>query len=120
MNAITTIRPATADQGLRPLASILPSVVGDLLGNLRSYEPLYFVRDGMIVHRISQSACTVEQARRKLQHYIEDALTVPQDDLVDIDIIGAVHLIHAIRAAEGTGTNPPAANAMAVPTRAAA
>lgn len=120
MNAITRIRPAAEPQGLRPLSSILPSVVGDLLGNLKSYEPLFIVRGDKIVHRLSQTACSVAAARQKLQHYIEDALIVPQADLVDIDIIAAVHLIHAIREAEGRGPTPPAANAMAAPERAAA
>ena len=92
----------------------------EILQQLAQIAPLYVVRGDKIVHRLSQTACTVAAARQKLQNYIEDALIVPQADLVDIDIIAAVHLIHAIREAEGRGPTPPAANAMAVPERAAA
>lgn len=102
-----------ANDGLRPLGSILPTVVGDILGRLTSFEPRYFVRDGMIVTVSSGRSQTALKAREALAHYVEDALTVRNKDLVDIDVIHIVHLIHAIREAEGTDPTPPAAVARA-------
>lgn len=113
MNAITTIRPDIGVGGFRPLASILPSVVGDVFAKLTSFEPRYGVQDGMIVTLSTGRRQTTEQARRALGHYLEDALTVPQSDLVDIDLIHVVHLVRAIRAAEGNDPTEPASMARA-------
>jgi hypothetical protein len=107
MNAITTIRPDITAGGFKPLSSILPTVVGDVFARLTSFEPRYGVQDGMIVTLSTGRRQTTEQARRALSHYLEDALTVPQSDLVDIDLIHVAHLVRAIRAAEGTDKSPP-------------
>ncbi len=120
MNAITTIRRAPEPEGLRPIKSLMPSIVGDIFAQATSFGPRYTVQDGMIVTLSTGRRQTVEAARRALGHYLEDALTVPHPDLVDIDLIHVVHLVHAIREAEGRGPTPPAANAMAVPQEIAA
>ncbi|WGM31467.1 hypothetical protein [Brevundimonas sp. NIBR11] len=101
------LRPANEDAGFRPLSSILPTVVGDVFATLTSFEPRYGVQDGMIITLSSGRRQTTEQARRALGHYLQDALTVPQSDLVDIDLIHVAHLVRAIRAAEGTDKTPP-------------
>ena len=113
MNAITTIRPDVAVGGFKPLGSILPTVVGDIFAKLTSFEPRYGVQGGMIVSLATGRKQTPIEARRALGHYIEDALTVPQSDLVDIDLIHIAHLVRAIRAAEGTDPTEPASMARA-------
>lgn len=113
MNQITTIRPDIGVGGFRPLASILPSVVGDVFAKLTSFEPRYGVQGGMIVSLATGRRQTTVEARRALGHYLEDALTVPQSDLVDIDLIHIAHLVRAIRAAEGTDPTEPASMARA-------
>ena len=105
--------PVPANDGLVPLGSILPGVVGSILTRLTSFEPRYFVRDGLIVTTTSGRTQTPQRAREALAHYVDDALTVKHADLVDIDVIHIVHLIHAIREAEGTDPTPPAAVARA-------
>lgn len=114
--SITTIRPDLAVGGFKPLGSILPTVVGDIFAKLTSFEPRYGVQGGMIVSLATGRKQTPIEARRALGHYLEDALTVPQSDLVDIDLIHIAHLvraIRAIRAAEGTDPTEPAAMARA-------
>jgi hypothetical protein len=106
MNAITTIRQDITAGGFRPLSAILPTVVGDIFAKLTSFEPRYGVRDGRIVSLATGRSQTTQEARRALGHYLDDALTVPQSDLVDIDLIHIAHLVRAIRAAEGTDTPP--------------
>lgn len=105
--------PVPANDGPRTIGSLLPSIVSDIHASLTSFEPRYFVRDGLIVTASSGRTQTAEKAREALAHYVEDALTVPHADLVDIDVIHIVHLIHAIREAEGTDPTPPAAIARA-------
>lgn len=113
MNQITTIRPDVAVGGFKPLGSILPTVVGDIFAKLTSFEPRYGVQGGMIVSLATGRRQTTVEARRALGHYLEDALTVPQSDLVDIDLIHIAHLVRAIRAAEGTDPTEPQSMARA-------
>lgn len=130
MNAITTIRPASDDQGLRSIADIIRPIVADISLGAPADRPRTYWADGCFIRTANGRVLTVAQARRSIVGWQELSIDTingraghaPDEAAIliteNMRCIG--ELLAAIAEVEANDPTPPAANAMAVPQQAAA
>lgn len=130
MNAITTIRPDGAGEGLRSIADIIRPIVADISVNAPADRPRTYWADGCFIRTANGRVLTPADARRSIVGWQELSVDTiksraghaPDEAAIliteNMRCIG--ELLAAIAEVEANDPTPPAANAMTVPEQRAA